>query len=207
MEKFIKGRWFPLAIAAIIILIITSVLFFFGFRITYAPKLENSWDAISAVAAWVGVVASFIAIWFAIQIPKKIADRQDKIALFEKRYECFQIFEKCHVLYIQIKDKECTIEELRNRSTYMLGKLDWEDVTREVAIQQVEQYEYMIHQMHFLFPGIDEKDVYELYMNLQKFIVSVVENRNVEASKEKYIGTMRFFENKYAQIIWESLSL
>lgn len=61
----------------------------FGWRITYAPELENSWDAISACAAWAGVIASFIAIWYAIQVPKKIAEQQNKIALFEKRYQVY----------------------------------------------------------------------------------------------------------------------
>ena len=164
-------------------------------------------DWLAVILSFFGIVISVIAIWFAVQVPKKIADRQDKIALFEKRYECFQIFEKCHMLYAQIKDEECTLEELRNRSKYMLGKLDWEDVTREVAMEQIEQFEYMLHQMQFLFPGIDENDAYELYMSLQKFIVSVVENKNVADSKEKYIKTMRFFSNKYAKIIWESLRL
>ena len=102
MEKFIKGRWFPLTIASIIILTIASVLFFFGFRITYVPKLENSWDAISAVAAWGGVIvsvasttASFLAVWFAIRVPQKIAEHQNKIALFTMRHEVFEIYNSC----------------------------------------------------------------------------------------------------------------
>ena len=100
MKNFIKGRWFPLLVGIIVFVVIAFVMAKFGWRITYAPDLENSWDAISAVATWVGVVisafgvvASVVAIWYAIQVPKKIADRQDKIALFEKRYECFQFFQ------------------------------------------------------------------------------------------------------------------
>lgn len=89
MKKFLKGRWFPLSVAIVAVLVIALILFFCGFRITYAPDLENSWDAISACAAWVGVVASFIAIWYAIQIPKKIAKDQNRIALFEERYEAY----------------------------------------------------------------------------------------------------------------------
>lgn len=71
-------------------------MFLFGWRITYAPELDNSWDAISAVAAWAsivvafaGVIASFAAIWYAIRVPKEIAYQQNKIALFEKRYEAY----------------------------------------------------------------------------------------------------------------------
>lgn len=97
--KFVKGRWFPLIIAIIAALVAGVVLFFCGFRITYAPELESSWDAISAVASWASVViaiastiASFLAVWFAIRVPKKIAEQQNKIALFEMRYEVFEAY-------------------------------------------------------------------------------------------------------------------
>lgn len=84
---------------AIAVLCLTAIfgliacLYAFGFRITYAPELENSWDAISACAAWAGVLSSFIAIWFAIRVPKKISEEQNKIVLFEKRYEVFEKIE------------------------------------------------------------------------------------------------------------------
>lgn len=92
MKKFIKGRWFPLIVAiAILVLaagiVLTMVLF--GWRFTYAPELESSWNAVSAVAAWVGVFSSFIAIMVAIQIPKIIAEQQNKIALFEMKYSVY----------------------------------------------------------------------------------------------------------------------
>ena len=82
LKKFIKGRWFPLIVAIGITAVVAFMMALFGWRITYAPRLENSWDAVSAVAAWAGVFSSFIAIWFAIKVTKKIAEHQDKIALF-----------------------------------------------------------------------------------------------------------------------------
>lgn len=87
--KFIKSRWFPLGVGFSIFILVNFIMALFGWRITYAPELENSWDAISACAAWAGVIASFIAIWYAIQVPKKIAEQQNKIALFEKRYQVY----------------------------------------------------------------------------------------------------------------------
>ena len=92
MKDFIKGRWFPLVAVLAAVLLIALILFICGFRITYAPELENSWDAVSAVAAWGGVFASFIAIWFAIQVPRKIAKEQNRIALFEKRHDAYSAF-------------------------------------------------------------------------------------------------------------------
>ena len=51
LKKFIKGRWFPLSVAVVIALIVIIGMVLFGWRITYAPELENSWEATSAVAS------------------------------------------------------------------------------------------------------------------------------------------------------------
>lgn len=42
------------------------------------------WFAITM--SFVSVVVTGMAIWYAVQVPKKIAKQQNKIALFEKRY-------------------------------------------------------------------------------------------------------------------------
>lgn len=97
-KQFISSRWCPLAVAGVALLAVLVIAFLLGFRITYAPEIENSWDAISGVSAWVGIVvsiasavASFMAVWYAIQIPQRIADKQDRISLFEKRFECYSV--------------------------------------------------------------------------------------------------------------------
>ncbi|OUN11552.1 hypothetical protein B5G38_15410 [Gemmiger sp. An87] len=217
MLKFTKGRWFPLILTtAILVLaaIIVLIMALFGWRFTYAPELENSWNAISSVAAWTGtiiglsgVVASFLAVWFAIQVPKKIADRQDKIALFEKRYECFQIFEKLHVLYKQIKDKECALDELRERSKYLFGKLEWKEISKEIIMDTIEKFEYTIHQMQFLFPEVTEQDASQLYFDCQDFLISLFTNQEVQKKKKKYTNTMDSFLEKYLHAIVKSLSI
>lgn len=92
LKQFKKTRWFPLSVALLIIGLGIIFAFLLGFRITYAPALENSWDAISGVAAWFGVfasVASAIASFMAVRYAIRVADKQNQIALFEKRYECW----------------------------------------------------------------------------------------------------------------------
>ena len=76
-------------------LLVAVLLWLFGFRITYAPALENRWDAISACAAWASVVVAGLAMYYAIQVPKKIAEDQNKIALFEKRYAGYEVLNNC----------------------------------------------------------------------------------------------------------------
>lgn len=45
-------------------------LYFLGFRITYDPKLENSWDAISAFGQWAGVAASMAIAYMLYKIER-----------------------------------------------------------------------------------------------------------------------------------------
>ncbi len=84
MKKFFRN---PITITFLVLLLLVLILALCGFRITYNPSLDNNWDAISGCAAWAAVVVSGLAIYFAIQAPKKIAEEQNRIALFEKRYE------------------------------------------------------------------------------------------------------------------------
>ena len=94
MKQFINRKCFPLIILLLIIGLILVVGFLLGFRITYAPELENSWNAISSVATWAGVivsVASAVASFMAVLYAVRVADYQNRIALFEKRYELYEI--------------------------------------------------------------------------------------------------------------------
>lgn len=219
LKRFENKRCVLLAVLVFLGLLVVAtatilVMIFFGWRFTYQPELDNKWEAISAIATWVGVlvsamgvIASFIAIWYAIQVPKKIADRQDKIALFEKRYECFQTFERCRVLYLQIKTCPHTVEDLRCMSRYMFGKPVWEEVTKEVVVEEILRYEYMIHQMQFLFPNISEKDAQKLYNSLQEFLVSVFNNEKVYESENKYVASMDEFIGKYASVLITTLNI
>ena len=110
MKNFIKGRWFPLLVGILVVVAVAFVMALFGWRITYAPNLENSWDAVSGVASWVGViialagvVASFLAVWAAIRIPKEIAREQNNITQIEHRQE---IKETIHELSGMIQSME-----------------------------------------------------------------------------------------------------
>lgn len=77
-------------IFAVVCIFIIILLYILGFRITYNPEIINDWDAVSGCAAWASVFVSGLAIYYAIQVPKKIAEDQNKIALFEKRYLALQ---------------------------------------------------------------------------------------------------------------------
>lgn len=179
LKKFIKGKWFPLVIACACVFALMLILFCLGFRITYAPKLENSWDAVSAVATWVGVVASFVAIWFAIRVPKKIAEQQNKIALFEKRHDAYSSFLSLEVFAKSLdqemfrdsgKDPFGQVMPLQEKVKLycvhfattlgypphlLKGLIDTESMTRSIML--VKEYEKNMNALLFLVYSTDDQ--------------------------------------------------
>lgn len=189
-----------------IVLVIAFILFFCGFRITYAPELETSWDAVSAVASWVGVlvsavgvVASFIAIWFAIQVPQKIANRQDRISLFEKRYRVYNLFMK---LYATMNVLKNTSFELDNEVITQVFDMCFD--VRAVCEDREEMYrlrckerEEIAHLLHsetrkiaILFPVSEdyEREIHRIVSNLYQCTM-------FPDSRELCANTIKMFNN------------
>ena len=113
MKELAKKRWFVfllgILLAILVLLGIGVVLYCNGYRITYPQQFETSWDAVSGFAAWIGVgvsilsaAASVAAIWFAV----RVADKQNKIALFEKRYELYDIAISCRLFAAMLERKK-----------------------------------------------------------------------------------------------------
>lgn len=155
MKKFIKGRWFPFSLLLAGLVVVLLVGLWRGFRITYSPTLENSWSAISGVADWVGIIvsilsaiASFMAVWYAI----RVADKQNQIALFEKRYELYTIVNYCRTFSRLLKKaknaedvKECYLKTFYN---IKVGENEDENnlilMKLLVILHQLEQLQFML---------------------------------------------------------------
>lgn len=89
MKNFIKGKWFPLTAAFLIGAAVALVMAKFGWRITYAPELENSWAAISAVAACVsalaGITIPIVAVAFQYKLDSNKKDiKGSNLELYSK---------------------------------------------------------------------------------------------------------------------------
>lgn len=54
----------------------------------------NWMDYVQLIATVISIIISACAVYYAVNIPKRIAEEQNKIALFEKRYELYIIFTK-----------------------------------------------------------------------------------------------------------------
>ncbi len=198
--KFVKERWFPLTVSISLAFLIGVLMFLCGFRITYAPELENNWDAISAVAAWVGVLASFTAVWFAIKVPKEIANRQDRIALFEKRLACFEMLETQREIYLLIKD-ETDIEKIKHNIVLVYSpdySGDFNAINFPLLIDKLIN---QCTQMSFLFDGIEYKEANNIGITFGKFIAALysAEDERIMSSKADYLEAIDNFVSKHIE--------
>lgn len=162
-------------------------------------------DWLAVILSFFSVVLSVAAIWFAVQVPKKIADRQDKIALFEKRYECFQIFQKCFILYKYSIGEE-SIEKITKQCYHILEIQKVEELNNHHFQRKIEQIEYILHQIVFLFPTIQDQDVSDLYESLSAYLYAIMTHKKFEESKQAYIDSMIKF-GKYVDEIWDSMTI
>lgn len=79
MKKILKSVMFWMVVGE---LAIALIMWRMGFRITYAPELDNNWDAISAIADWAGVIVGAIIIpLLALWLQHKWDSNKEEIAL------------------------------------------------------------------------------------------------------------------------------
>lgn len=128
-------------IISICIILTFAILFHFGYRFIPSNSTNIDYQELNTVLSWViPSVLSMTSIMIAIEVPKKIAEQQNKIALFDKRQKFFDeiinyieyvinnrgfidsgvgdIFLKYSNLYISAifdKDVETGIDPLKNK--------------------------------------------------------------------------------------------
>ena len=108
------------------------------------------------------VVASLAAVWAAIQIPKKIAKKQDAIALFDKRYELYSELYKWYYLAEEIIRLANNIDEARGVFDVLYNDISG-DVNEILAYVEAmyNQINGEINKVRFLFP-LEEDDCKEI---------------------------------------------
>ena len=154
-----------IVVAVVGLLLFGLLLYCIGYRIVYPEQFETSWDAVSSFAAWTGIlvsiasaVASFMAVWYAI----RVADKQNKIALFEKRYECYMI----------IKNVVDVSNWVKCSSSYYHVYLGFYRLVRPLEENMMDSLDLAFYYSKleekvlcsiFLFPSSDEKALKDLF--------------------------------------------
>lgn len=191
MKELAKKRWvvflLGILIAVVVLFGIGFVLYCNGYRITYPQQFETSWDAVSGFAAWFGVVvsvvsaaASFFAIWFAV----RVADKQNKIALFEKRYELFVFVDRCKLFDSALKRNK-DYKNIRH-----LFLLDFFDVLQRSKAEDNDFFTEKIgscfnrtRQTDFLFK---DSDIHVLMGTLSTIVYEIIyASLSIEEGSEK----------------------
>ena len=203
-------KWLVPTLTAAAALIVAVSLYFLGFRITYDPTIITNWDAVSGCAAWAGllvsaagVVVSACAVHVAITIPKKIADKQVQIELFDKRYKV--AYELNRYLYFGHSiNKLKSSEEIRTQAELCFEtELDaWENLKDTLSKSYVE-----LLQLMFLFPGIEADDCSNLIASSSDVLFNaVVERKYDKKCIERFSSIVDEFEEKYMPLLRDAFN-
>lgn len=216
MKKLIKWKWFPMVAVIAAFAVVVLVMALLGFRITYAPDLENSWEAISAVAAWAGVItsiaavgASFAAVWFAIRVPKEIAEQQNKIALFEKRYRVYREICRCstfsYMLKLANEPEDARMIFLVSFEKESMVDMTIEELNKPYWIRKIlissQKLSEILRETEFLFA-----DYPEIFEYTEKIVTAMVKlyspltnNEEFAKYKQQFISIMN--EEDYEKVL------
>lgn len=219
MKELTKKRWFVfllgILIAVVALLGIGFILYCNGYRIVYPEQFETSWDAVSGFAAWFGVIvsvvsaaASFFAIWFAV----RVADQQNKIALFEKRYKCWMEIQNLWACARWIK-------ELRTNQGIYLGFRTYFGETKKVKeyeepigfALQFNREQDIISAGIFLFSHYDAELLKEIISVGFKLIIEVSEHfsekekNNISEKAESLMNEFYNLCEKYVNTYMEKM--
>ena len=209
-RKKIGGKWLNKSFAKILCWILPALLLLafafnkLGFNITYDPTIITDWNAVSGCAAWAGVATSLLAIWYAIQVPKKIADRQDKIALFEKRYDLFIEIKKHYVFSQMIA--MCNETEQVFICSNTVFQFSFKDSERVSQLNHMTAD--LFSKVLFLFPKIQKED-YQAVVNTESsyFLQGLCNNIDEVNKRKQYVYVMSNFWKKYNSMFAEYLNI
>lgn len=153
-------------------------------------------DYIQLTFAILGVGISAWAVWMAKRIPEKIAYNQDKIALFDKRFNAYNAFQTIETFVDLIKNEE-RVEEYRKILVMIF--YDGNNVQFEVinAMLRFREIAKPIEHMMFLFNDISEFELEEILNNICEFINAIDTEKDVELYKQKCIKVVDNFYQKH----------
>lgn len=186
------------------------------------------------IAAWLSVVLSFLAIVVASIVAWKqgmimktqndiaqkqaaISEQQNKIALFEKRYDVYYEVVKIIGIGEELDSSEpMTISAILDALEAALGiKVSNRKDTSAISttiVARILEAEHILDQSMFLFPHVSETDIDNLLNSAAEFIgfveMSDKEKLDMEnAYVKNFSETSKEFKEKYLKMITEKLDL
>lgn len=149
------------------------------------------------------VAASLGAVWAAIWVPKKIAKKQDAIALFEKRFDCYNTIQKLLACATQLENVK-TNKQVQTAFRIYLEQPEEiiKDESRTVFALQLKQKEVIIVSGAFLFSEYNVELLQRIINTGMSLIFSVV-SIDKDSSKLLLSGEATELKNQYCQLCKE----
>lgn len=192
--------------------------------ITFNDAIRSSnnlgvYDFINLGFSILSIVFSFIAIIVAIRVPKKIAKQQDKIALFDRRYELFHELKMIHDFmkeyYKVLKQGGCeslnllpdvNVNELSDeQKAGLLYQTLWEGSIHAVYYQDNSNPESIlmnqkriIQPISLLFDNVTTKEEEECTKFFNTYVAMT--HRYVLLAKSSYYYPFKTFEESYIPV-------
>lgn len=224
LKQFTKTRWFPLIVAVAVVVLavgVVLVMLMFGWRITYAPELENNWDAVSEVAAWAGILVSILSVFasfMAIRYAVRVADKQNKIALFEKRYICYTTIQDFLVCANQMKELN---GDKGIQTCFRVYMDDPEDITKDinasVLAAKLKSKQMTVISGEFLFSNYSSEIPQQIIDKGMDLIFATASSNDKEIGailsskarklKQEYCDLCELFEKNYITSMEQELQL
>ncbi|MGL5625886.1 hypothetical protein [Cetobacterium sp.] len=200
----------------IFLLIVLIIGVYIGYRFSIDESIRPDWEAMSIM---VTLLVSVITVFIAIYIPNKIAERQNKISLFEKRYDVYvktaNIFELAKSI-IKLKE-ECEDQNISQKIInlffmYLVEDFNYHEkkVDYPLFFNLVKKLEKLLMSGVFLFDNIDSKKYNKIFLLINKVIENIYKEEkyvtlreDIEKLEQEFFN----FEKEYMSKMEEALKI
>ncbi len=150
------------------------------------------------------LITSIVAVIVAIVIPIIIAYKQNKIALFDKRFKSFDVLQRYIALADLLKDNQGN-DNYNSAVIVVFFNGDSEDIKRNNVLIKLIEISTPLKFMPFLFKNITEKEVDYMIRSLCAFVRADLREDDVEKYKQLYINTVQNFCDNHLINVKKSL--
>lgn len=179
---------------------------------------KDCFDYIQLVATVISIIISAIAVYIAVRIPKQIAEQQNKIALFEKRFECYIVIQRITTFALKIKDSKNS-EDIKARFLSIMGYNNncFSEMSFAQMLISFQNMERVIVGGEFLFYYYNLEILQKLILDVIQFtriFVDIEENHKIDGltqegieKRDEIVGLGKEIRDEYLDLIEKELYL
>lgn len=170
IAKMLKSILFWVILIEIMLIFI---FYFWGFRITYAPELETSWDAVAAIGQWIGAIIAILIPLTAVYVQHVLESSKRDIG--ESNIELLNEFKEFKAEYSEKIKKLSSLIDAEGNITLDGGYFE-EDSTsklKEKALKFINISMFAKTNIVAEHLGISEEDAYNLLVEMVRHDQSI----------------------------------